>query len=79
MRARVRKWGNSLALRIPKSVAEETFLSDDSLVDIKVVSGKIVVAPVAEPGVNLEKLLSDVDERNLHWDASVETVEESGE
>ena len=77
MRARVRRWGNSLALRIPKSLAEEAFLSDKSLVDIKVVNGKLVVASVPEPGITLEKLLSGVNEHNLHREVSVGPAAES--
>ena len=48
MRARIRRWGNSLALRIPKAFAEEAFLRDESVVDLKVVNGKLVVASVVE-------------------------------
>lgn len=66
MKSRIRKWGNSLALRIPKSFAEEAALSDRSVVDIKVVNGKLVVASVADPEVTLEQLLDGVDDRNLH-------------
>jgi antitoxin MazE len=33
MRARIRKWGNSLALRIPKSFAAEASLKEESVVD----------------------------------------------
>jgi antitoxin component of MazEF toxin-antitoxin module len=32
MRARIRRWGNSLALRIPKAFAEEASLEDESVV-----------------------------------------------
>jgi antitoxin component of MazEF toxin-antitoxin module len=48
IRTRVRKWGNSLALRIPKPFALEVSLSDDSVVDIKVVNGRLVVSCVPE-------------------------------
>jgi antitoxin MazE len=65
MRVTIRKWGNSLALRIPKSVAAEAFLADESVVDLKVVNGRIVVSSV-EPETSLERLLADVDECNLH-------------
>jgi antitoxin MazE len=71
MRARIRRWGNSLAVRIPKSFAEEASLREESVVDIKVVNGKLVVSSVAEPEVTLEKLLAVVDERNLHAERSV--------
>ena len=70
MRARIRKWGNSLALRIPKSFAEEASLKEESVVDIKVVNGKLVVSSVAEAEITLDKLLAGVDERNLHGDLS---------
>ncbi len=33
MKTRIQKWGNSLALRIPKSFAVETGLDQDVLVD----------------------------------------------
>lgn len=79
MRARIRKWGNSLALRIPKSFAEEASLSDSSFVDIKVINGKLVVASVAAPEISLDKLLSDVDDGNLHRDPPVEPGAESVE
>ncbi len=38
MRTRVQKWGNSLALRIPKTFASEEGLADDTLVEVTLVS-----------------------------------------
>lgn len=70
MKARVQKWGNSLALRIPKSFAAETNLADESIVDITVVKGKLVVVSVAEPKITLSKLLAGVSEQNLHGEVS---------
>lgn len=70
MRARIRRWGNSLALRIPKAFAEEASLENESVVDLKVVNGKLVVASVAEPEIRLDKLLDDVEDHNLHGDVS---------
>ena len=57
-------------MRIPKAFAEEAFLEDESVVDLKVVNGKLVVASVAEPEVTLDQLLADVEERNLHGEVS---------
>ncbi len=34
MKTRIQKWGNSLALRIPKSFALETGLEQDATVDV---------------------------------------------
>jgi antitoxin MazE len=66
MRTRVQKWGHSLALRIPKSFAVEVGLKSDSLVEISLVSGKLIVTPVVEPPLTLEQLLVQVTEWNLH-------------
>ena len=70
MRARIRRWGNSLALRIPKAFAEEASLEDESVVDLKVVNGKLVVASVVDPEVSLDRLLADVEDCNLHGEVS---------
>ena len=64
MRTRVQKWGNSLALRIPKSFAAETRLEQDALVDVSLVDGKLVVAPVPAPAFTLELLLEGVTQDN---------------
>jgi antitoxin MazE len=69
MKTRVRKWGNSLALRIPKSFAAEVGLHADAAVELSFVEGALVVQPVAPP-LTLEQLLSGVTAENLpgEWD-----------
>jgi antitoxin component of MazEF toxin-antitoxin module len=42
----IKKWGNSLATRIPKSVAESIDLHINQEVDIEAINGKIIVTPV---------------------------------
>ena len=66
MQTRIQKWGNSLALRIPRSFALEAHLQQDSLVDIALVDGKLVVTPVTEAAQTLEQLLAGITEDNLH-------------
>jgi antitoxin MazE len=66
MRTRIQKWGNSLALRIPKSFAAEAELEQDSLVEVSLVDGQLVVHRVAQPEWTLEQLLAGVTEENLH-------------
>ncbi len=66
MRTRVQKWGNSLALRIPKSFASEVGLQNDSPVEMSLVNGAIVIAPVADPKLLLEQLLAQITDDNLH-------------
>ena len=50
-----------------------------SVVEIKVVNGKLVVASVPEPEISLEKLLDDVNDRNLHREVSMSPDAESEE
>jgi antitoxin MazE len=66
MKVRVRKWGNSLALRIPKSFATETRIEEDTEVDLSIVEGKLVISPVTPPEVTLEQLLERMTPENLH-------------
>lgn len=66
MRTKIQKWGNSLALRIPKVFAVDVQLENDSLVEISVDQGKIIVTPVAAPNWTLEELLAGITKNNLH-------------
>ena len=66
MRVRVQKWGNSLALRIPKAFAAETDLDPGSEVDLTLESGRLIITPLSEPELSLEELLSQVTRQNLH-------------
>ena len=66
MLAKVQKWGNSLAVRIPRAFASEAQLENDSLVEITLVDGQIVVTPVVAVGWTLEGLLEEITPANLH-------------
>ena len=66
MKTRVQKWGNSLALRIPKSFADEVGLQKGTSVEVSLADGKIVVTPVTKSKLTLEQLLSKVTKENLH-------------
>ena len=65
MRVRVQKWGNSLALRIPKSFATETALDSGAEVDLTLEDGRLVVTPLCEPRYSLSDLLAEVTPQNL--------------
>ena len=66
MQARIQKWGNSLALRIPKTFAVEARLEEGALVDIALVEGQIVIKPRAAHEWTLEELLAGVSPNNIH-------------
>jgi antitoxin MazE len=66
MRVQVQKWGNSLALRIPKPFAEEAAVSQGSVVDLSVSEGRLVAMPVRRRKFTLKQLLTGVRKSNLH-------------
>jgi antitoxin MazE len=66
MKTRIQKWGNSLALRIPKSFALETGLDQDALVDVALVDGKLIVTPLQSSSFSLEQLLAGITDENRH-------------
>ena len=66
MRTRVQKWGNSLAVRIPKPFANEIGLEQDSPVEVSMLDGKLVLSPIQEAELSLDQLVEKVTEDNLH-------------
>ena len=60
MRIAVRKWCNSLALRIPKVYAGETQIQEGSSVDLSLQDGTLVITPVDKKAFTLEQILKDV-------------------
>ena len=66
MLTKVQKWGNSLALRIPKALARDAQLENDSLVEINIVEGQIIITPVVAPSWTLEELLAGINKKNIH-------------
>jgi antitoxin component of MazEF toxin-antitoxin module len=53
MLVQLQKWGNSLAIRIPKSFAKETAIDQGSLLDLSLVDGKLVATPITETEYSL--------------------------
>jgi antitoxin MazE len=71
LRGRVQKWGNSLALRIPKSFADEIGLGQNSSIQLMIKEGALVVTPERETKWRLEELLEKVTKDNIHreWES----------
>jgi antitoxin MazE len=65
MRTRVQKWGNSLAVRIPKPFAEGAGLQPSSEVEVSLEKGEVRLSPV-RPRWKLRTLLAGVTKKNLH-------------
>jgi antitoxin MazE len=64
-KTQVSKWGNSLGLRLPKSVALEAQLAEGDTVDVSVDNGAVVIRP-SRPRYRLEELISRITARNRH-------------
>ena len=69
MRTTIRRWGNSLGLRIPKAFAAETAIEDGASVDLSVSEGRLIIRPVHQH-FELEALLEEVTDENLHAEVS---------
>ena len=66
MVTKIRKWGNSLGLRIPKSFAQEAGVEEGADVDISVQGNRLVIERVHPAQYDLDDLLSEIREENLH-------------
>lgn len=64
MQTNVKKWGNSLAIRLPNAVVENLNLSDNNTLEIKLDKNKIILSKKDK----LKSLLNDINESNLHSD-----------
>ncbi len=66
MKTTVQKWGNSYAIRIPKSFIKEVGLEYRTDVILSLEEGRLVITPVKEETVTLDELLEGVTRKNLH-------------
>lgn len=64
MRTQLARWGNSLAVRLPRQVAEAAGLCDGATVELEVVDGIVRLVP-ARPGYTLAELLAAITPGNL--------------
>jgi antitoxin MazE len=63
MRVAVQKWGNSLALRIPRALADAAGVGPGTEVEVSVQEGRLVAEPVVRVPT-LEELLAGFAEEN---------------
>ncbi|MDR1388923.1 MAG: AbrB/MazE/SpoVT family DNA-binding domain-containing protein [Treponema sp.] len=64
MEAIVKKWGNSLGIRIPNLIVRELSLKDGSFVDIKDKGNEIIIKPKERN--KLSEMLNKINEKNIH-------------
>jgi antitoxin MazE len=66
MRTRIQKWGNGLALRIPKPFAVEMGLEKDRELELSLENGRLIAATPPAPSYTLDELLAGARPSNLH-------------
>jgi antitoxin MazE len=81
MKNRVQKWGNSLAVRIPKAFAEELVWEEGAPVEMSVDGDRLVVKTDRERTWDLDALLAGVTDDNVHpaWEAGSAGEANTGE
>jgi len=75
MKAQMVKWGNSLAVRIPKPVAEEARLKEGDSLEIEAVEGRVELRRASRVPT-LAKLVSQITPENRY--AEIATGAEVG-
>jgi antitoxin MazE len=66
MESKIQKWGNSLALRIPKSFADEVSLACGGSVKISERDGGILIMPIRRKKRTLDEMVSKITKQNRH-------------
>jgi antitoxin MazE len=65
MRTEIAKWGNSLAVRLPKQIIEQAGLAEGAAVELEVEAGTVVLRP-ARPRYTIDELLAGITAENQH-------------
>jgi antitoxin MazE len=70
MKSKIQKWGNSLAVRIPKAFADEMKLSENSSIQMMLQDGALHIVPEEEKEWKLDDLIARVNADNIpeEWD-----------
>jgi len=65
VRVSVKKWGNSLGMRIPKALADQAGIADGSALDLVADGHRLVATPVAD-APTLDELITGITPENRH-------------
>ncbi len=66
MTAMIQRWGNSLGLRILKSIAKELRLRPGSKVEMTIKDGRLVISPATRRRYTLEDLVAGIRPGTRH-------------
>lgn len=76
MEVSVKKWGNSLGIRIPKIIANDLSLKDGLKVEIEDKNGSIIISPINNELNELNELIAQITPENIH--AEIESGQSIG-
>ncbi|MEE9306821.1 MAG: AbrB/MazE/SpoVT family DNA-binding domain-containing protein [Spirochaetia bacterium] len=66
MKVKIQKWGNSLAVRIPKALAEQTNIKTNTTADMSVEGEVLIIRPVQNQQYSLQQLVAEISNKNIH-------------
>lgn len=68
MKGQVKKWGNSLAVRIPAPVAEALGLKENAPVQLAIMNGRLTIEPVSRTRnrYTIAELVEGMAPDNIH-------------
>jgi antitoxin MazE len=72
MQTTIQKWGNSQAVRLPKTILEPLLLKDNDLVEIKTINDSIVITKATRK----RRAKKSLNERFMNWNGAYEVNEE---
>lgn len=72
MKTKAQKWGNSLAVRVPRDIVQQAGIHPDDALEVEVVQGKIVLTPEksAPRRYDLGALVKKISPRNRYREVS---------
>jgi len=70
MKATIKKWGNSPAIRLPSSIMSLAEISLDQAVNIHVMKGKIIIELIVENKLSLNDMLARITSENMQAEES---------
>lgn len=72
MEAKVKKWGNSLGVRIPKSISTQVGITEGASIEIKIEGDKITLAPIQKKEYSIEEMILMISEDNVHYEINTD-------
>ncbi len=70
---KVQKWGNSLALRIPKAFIQALGVKENQEVTISMEESGLLIQPASNKNTDLKSLLNNINPQNIHEETLSDT------